>query len=241
MAILFDLDDTLLDDRGAQETYLGELYSNHPLEIQRTEADFRLEWRRAIDRHFQRYVKGEISLAEQRRARVRDAFDRPGMTDAAANRIVSEFIAGYEASWRLLPDVLSALDQLKSIPLGIVTNGNADQQRAKLRRTGILDRFAIVVISEEFGHAKPSPRIFHHACTRLDVYPGNCVFVGDDWERDVEGSRGAGLRPIWLNRFCGQIDRVASPIPTIGSLLEIIARTDLRTLAGMDRLFAPEL
>ena len=240
MAILFDLDDTLLDDRGAQEAYLGDLYSNHRSEIQRSEADFRLEWRRAIDRHFQRYVKGEISLAEQRRARVRDAFDGPAMTDVAADRIVSEFIAGYEASWRLFPDVLSALDHLKSIPLGIITNGNPDQQRAKLRRTGILDRFAIVVVSEEVGHAKPSARIFHHACNQLGREPMDCVFVGDDWEKDVEGARGAGLRPIWMSRFGGHIDRGNAPIPTIGSLLEIIARDDLRTFAGIDRLVVPE-
>lgn len=240
MAILFDLDDTLLDDRGAQEAYLGDLYSNHRSEIQRSEADFRLEWRRAIDRHFPRYVKGEITLSEQRRARVRDAFDRPGLTDASADRIVSEFIAGYEGSWRLFPDVLMALDHLKSIPLGVVTNGNADQQRAKLRRTEILDRFLIVVVSEEVGHAKPAAQIFQHACTGLGVDPRNCVFVGDDWGKDVEGARGAGLRPIWMSRFGGEIDRVTTPIPTIGSLLEIIARDDLRTLAGIDRLVAPE-
>lgn len=41
MAILFDLDDTLLDDRGAQEAYLGDLYSNHRSEIQGTDPAIR--------------------------------------------------------------------------------------------------------------------------------------------------------------------------------------------------------
>lgn len=236
MAILFDLDDTLLDDRGAQEAYLGDLYSNHRSEIQRTAIDFRSAWRRAIDRHFPRYVKGEITLSEQRRARVRDAFDCPGFSDGAADRVVSEFLAGYEASWRLFPDVLNALDPLRSIPLGIVTNGNSGQQRAKLQRTGILDRFAIVVVSEDVGHAKPSAWIFQHACAGLGIDPMDCVFVGDDWEKDVQGARGAGLRPIWVNRLDEEIDPHRAELPRIKQLSEIVERDDLRDLVGLDRL-----
>ena len=234
MAIFFDLDDTLLDDRGAQESYLGDLYSNHRSEIQGTEATFRLAWRRAIDRHFPRYVKGEISLTEQRRARVRDAFDRPDMADAATDLLITEFIAGYEASWRPLPDALRVLQQLKKIPLGVVTNGSSEQQFAKIRQTGILDLFTIVVVSEAVGHAKPSPQIFHHACAGLGVDPMDCTFIGDSWDLDVEGARGAGLQPIWLNRFDAPIDPVRTQGPRITMLSEIVERDDLRILARLD-------
>ena len=236
MAILFDLDDTLLDDRGAQEAYLGDLYSNHRSEIQRTESDFRLEWRRAIDRHFPRYVKGEITLTEQRRTRVRDVFDRPGMTDAAADQIVTEFVLGYEASWQLFPEVLRVLDELQGIPLGVVTNGSSEQQRAKLRRTGILDRFAVVAVSEDVGHSKPSARIFEHACAALGVDPTDCVFVGDDWEKDVRGALNAGLRAIWVNRCDEEIDPLRAHVPRVKTLSEIVDRGELQIHAGLDRL-----
>lgn len=186
-------------------------------------------------------MRGEITLPEQRRSRVRDAFDRSGMTDAAADRIVSEFIAGYEASWRLFPDVLRVLDELKSIPLGIVTNGNADQQRTKLRRTGILDRFAIVVVSEDIGYSKPSPQIFHHACGQLGREPTECIFVGDDWEKDVEGALSGGLRPIWMDRFGARVERITTSLPSIGSLLEIVERDDRRALTGLDHLLRSDL
>lgn len=235
MAILFDLDDTLLDDRGAQDAYLGDLYASHRSELPGTAVEFRLAWRRAIDRHFPRYVKGEITLAEQRRVRVRDAFGRPDMTDTAADRIVTEFVARYEASWRLFPDVLDVLDQLQGIPVGVVTNGSSDQQMAKLSRTRILDRFAIVVVSEDFGHAKPAPQIFQHACDGLGVSPTDCTFVGDNWALDVEGARGAGLRPIWVNRFDEPIDQLRAQAPRIATLSEIVERADLRVLAGLDR------
>ena len=225
MAILFDLDDTLLDDRGAQDVYLGRLYANHRSEMNRSEPEFRQAWRAAIDRHFQRYVRGEISLVDQRRARVRDAFDRPELGDLDADRIVDEFVAGYEAAWRLFPEVLCVLDALRGIPLGVITNGNGEQQRKKLEQTGILDRFSTVVVSEEIGVAKPSPRIFHHACAALQLAPASCSFVGDDWERDIEGALGAGLGAIWLDRdgTGRRRERIRGEVPRVRSLTEVVA------------------
>jgi len=240
-AILFDLDDTLLDDRGAQDIYLASLYANHRDLLERSEADFRRSWRLAIDQHFQRYVRGEITLAEQRRARVRDAFGRPDLSDRKSDEIVAEFLGGYEAAWRLHPEAVEGLDRLRGTALGVVTNGNGEQQRKKLERTGILDRFETIVVSEEFGSAKPAAAIFHHACSRLSIDPAGCTFVGDDWKLDVEGARGAGLRPIWIDRSGGEVRRADANVPRIESLselMEILARIDRPTpdaAAGPDR------
>ena len=75
MPILFDLDDTLLDDRGAQEIYLAQLFEMYrgALPYASTTA-FHAPWRSAIGRHFARYLKGEVTMEQQRRDRVRDVF-----------------------------------------------------------------------------------------------------------------------------------------------------------------------
>jgi len=233
MAVLFDIDDTLLDDRGAQDVYLGRLYSSYRLEIPYHEDEFRTAWRWSIDHHFARYLRGEVSLTDQRRARIRDVFNRPGMTDVAADRIVAEFLAEYEASWRLFPDVLQVLNELRGIALGVITNGNSEQQIRKLQRTGILDRFGVVVVSEAIGHAKPAPEIFQNACARLGCGTTSCVFVGDDWDRDVEGALRAGLSPVWLKRLGVPTDPERTHVPSIESLTALIERTDLRLLVGL--------
>ena len=98
-----------------------------------------------------------------------------------------EFLEIYEASWRLFDDVLPMLEALSNRPLGVITNGTDAQQRAKLERCGIANRFAVVLTSEAAGVGKPDARIFAQAAARLNTAPKRCVHVGDDWTRDVEG------------------------------------------------------
>jgi putative hydrolase of the HAD superfamily len=200
VAIFFDLDDTLLDDRGAQEAYLPQVYAAWQHALPHAAADFPAVWRSALQHHFDRHVRGELSYVEQRRARIRDVFRAPSLADAEADRRMGEFLEIYEASWRLFDDVLPVLDALADRPLGVITNGTDAQQRSKLERFGIADRFAVILTSEAVGVGKPDPRIFAQAAARLNAAPDRCVHVGDDWTRDVEGARTAGFRPVWLDR-----------------------------------------
>jgi putative hydrolase of the HAD superfamily len=205
-AIFFDLDDTLLDDTGAQAAYLGELFVAWRGGLPHAdEACFFESWRTALDHHFERHLRGEVTLVEQRRARIRDVFQAP-LSDADCDARTREFLDAYEASWRLFDDVIPALDTLAHLPLGIITNGLELQQRDKLTRTGIVDRFAIIATSDGTKLSKPDPRIFHHAAAAVGARPEQCVHVGDDWRRDVEGASTAGFRAIWVVRGRGSSD-----------------------------------
>ena len=228
MPLLFDLDDTLLDDRGAQDIYLANVYSRHSEELALDRSGFAAAWRSAIERYFPRYVSGAMTFVEQRRARVRDVFAPRTLTDAEADAVVDEFVAEYEASWRLFPDVMPALDALRGETLGVITNGNSEQQMRKLERMQILDRFSVVLVSEAVGYAKPAPEIFAAACTRLGCEARSSLFIGDDWDKDVEGARGAGLVPIWLRRDVTHAERDRSETAVIASLAELLRYTPIR-------------
>ena len=56
------------------------------------------------------------------------------------------------------------------------------------------------------------------------------LFVGDDWERDIEGALGAGLGAIWLDRERRPLDSIAGgPLATrVSSLCEIFAHDELK-------------
>ncbi|MDZ4117354.1 MAG: HAD family hydrolase, partial [Xanthomonadaceae bacterium] len=54
--------------------------------------------------------------------------------------------------------------------------------------------------AREHGAAKPDASIFHAACARLKLAPGEVLHVGDDPHLDVVGAHGAGLRGCWINR-----------------------------------------
>lgn len=226
VAIFFDLDDTLLDDTGAQDAYLAELFVAWRTDLPHDEASFGDAWRTALDRHFERHLRGELTFLEQRRERIRDVFQAPRLSDEEADARTREFLESYEANWRLFDDVLPALDALAHLPLGVITNGLAPQQRAKLTRTGIAGRFAVMVTSDVSGLSKPDPRIFHEAAARLGAVRESCVHVGDDWARDVQGAVAAGFRPVWLDRGLPRQQRGDSPesVAHITSLLELVER-----------------
>lgn len=218
MPVLFDLDDTLLDDLGAQETYLPELHAAWRDRLPHDEPAFRVAWATALDRHFPRYLSGELTFTGQRRARMRDVFADPDLSDDDADAAVAQFLAAFERSWRLFPDVVPTLDALRGIPLGIVTNGHEAQQLTKLERMGIRDRFGVIVASDTSGAAKPERRIFEIACDAIGAPPSACVFVGNDYVCDVVGPRDAGLTPLWLRRDGGRVDGVAC-ITTLAELI----------------------
>jgi putative hydrolase of the HAD superfamily len=209
MLVLFDIDDTLLDDAGASLGAVDALHArlNPSLPLR----EFRVRWFESSRHHFTRYLAGQVDFQEQRRARVRDAL-RADLADADADEIFDIYLSVYEQNWALFPDVLPCLDALGAAQrLGVVSNGNAQQQRLKLSRLGILDRFSCVVLSEDCGWGKPDPRIFARACELGDATPPNVIHVGDRRDIDVLGAIRAGLRAVWLDRRDAEPELPLSP------------------------------
>src|SRR5688500_19012295 len=222
--VFFDLDDTLLDDIGAQAVYLAQLQAAWRAHLPHPDAAaFCTAWRAALDHHFERHLRGELSFVEQRRQRIRDVFQAP-LSDDDCDARTRGFLAAYEANWRLFDDVIPALDALAHRPLGVITNGLEPQQRDKLARTGVVDRFRVIVTSDATRLPKPDPRIFHHAAAAIGARPGQCVHVGDDWKRDVEGAAAAGFRAIWLDRAAhSRGSDPGGPVARIATLRELVA------------------
>jgi putative hydrolase of the HAD superfamily len=216
MLILFDIDDTLLDHSAAMRS--GAMRLHKSLGAPGLPEDFLGRWQRALERHYARYVAGEVSFHGQRRARVREVVDS-SLSDKAADRIFGEYAAGYEDSWALFGDVMPCLDSLSRHRLGVISNGQGRQQRKKLARTRILDRFECVLISDECGCAKPDAGIFASACARVGERPANAVYVGDQYDLDALAARAAGLRGVWLDRHQSATAQQAPPI--IGSLVRL--------------------
>jgi putative hydrolase of the HAD superfamily len=152
------------------------------------------------------------------------------------------------------PDALDCLDELSdTYTLGLITNGASCLQREKLATAGLYEYFDVVVVSAEFGVAKPDPAIFAHALSLLGCdregpdhkgpdHAGldrdapdrerpnheQAVMIGDSLTRDIDGAIAAGLQAVWVNRS-GQ------PRPTDRpDLVEVTTLSDLpAALASM--------
>jgi putative hydrolase of the HAD superfamily len=216
MLVLFDLDDTLLNHREADRLAAQNLYERQaissPLEA------FLTTWKQAQEQHYKRYSAGEISFQEQRRARISDVLKRP-LQNEEADALFTQYLNAYEENWKLFDDVLPCLNQLSSCRLGLITNGDGQQQRRKLEKTGLTDRFDMIVISSECGLSKPAPEIFLHACALAGEKPEHTLYVGDRYDLDALPARKAGLTGLWLDRTNARTEEHTPPI--ISSLSEL--------------------
>ena len=234
--IVFDLDGTLLNHDGAELAALSKLYptllagENEP---QRWPAfpDFAAAWHEAAERGWQRYVAGELTFAAQRTWRVQQVLamqqdseaDSQPPTEQEVSDIFARYLAFYENSWSLYPDVLPCLEALSAYPLGLITNGDGNQQRQKLQRTGIAEYFTSVVISGDIGVAKPQREIFERSAEELGLNPSELLFIGDNPQADVLGAIQAGWQCIWLNRTCTEQTVAAATVTELTEVPNLIA------------------
>ena len=216
MLILFDIDDTLIDHSSAVHAGVASLHA--AIQPSTPLPEFLSAWRAAMRKHFPRYLFGEVTYQDQRRARIRETVS-VSLTDGDADELFAGYFRSYEAHWALFSDVLPCLDDLAGHRLGIISNGNGDEQRSKLERTGIAARFETIHISDECGRPKPDAEIFRRACRAASVDVHDAVYVGDLYEIDAIGARGAGLNGIWLDR--NQARRAEHVPPVIGGLSEL--------------------
>jgi HAD superfamily hydrolase (TIGR01549 family) len=89
--------------------------------------------------------------------------------------------------------------QRRGYILGIISNLIGTREIPDwLEADGFTPYFKSVVLSSVFGRRKPDPVVYHEAARRAGVEPGCCAYVGDNPNRDVEGTRRAGFGMIIL-------------------------------------------
>jgi putative hydrolase of the HAD superfamily len=195
--VLFDLDDTLMDHATAAAGAVWRLVRELP-GWTADQATTTARWHQLETEHFARYAAGEISMLEQRRARTRAFLDLDGAPDEVLDERFGSYLQHYREGWRAIPGgpelVVSLLD--KGYRVGVLTNGQSAQQRAKLATIGLTDPRLVVCVSEDLPAAKPSPLAFAAACEALGLSPNQVLMVGDSQVNDIDGALAAGLQAV---------------------------------------------
>nr|WP_198423965.1 HAD family hydrolase [Microlunatus antarcticus] len=219
-AVVFDLDDTLLDHRGSTTAALAAWLPGLGVE---PAPGLEQAWFDLEDEHFESWRSGLISFDEQRRRRLRDFLPLVGQAvgpDAELDLVFVGYLEQYERAWRPFDDVRPAVDDLvdRGIALAVLTNGSTAQQTAKVAAIGLSDCVAGVVTAEQLGVAKPAPQTYRAACRLLSVAPAETVHVGDRHDLDVVAARAAGLRALHLDRHRREEEAPAGRITTLAEL-----------------------
>lgn len=242
-AVVFDLDDTLIDWSGfdgewvEHEAYhlggvLDYICEHHPLDdLQAFAAEFRMRsleaWTESRTSHRAPNLGSVLVSAAVSLGVPDDVLDARRCLEAYRWRAVPGTL--------LFPEVNDTLRVLQTagVRLGIITNAYQEMwmRDVELAQLGIdvHEFFPDCRFSAaDFGYLKPHPAIFQAALDCLGVEPAQMVYVGDDLRADVFGSKSVGIFAVLRNSRPDQAEpeNMVAPDAVLESLTELPAILD---------------
>lgn len=195
-AIIFDLDDTLIDSTGAYGRALerlGILPGNPDYVAARSFVKERLGEGAAGARNRLLYFKAMLESRGQNNATT-----------------LLELMTRYETAladdirtqWMKLerPKLFEALSA--RYPIVLLTNENLRTQLIKVSAIDPAGKFfKRIITSEEIGFEKPDQRMFSAALRALAFPPDECIMIGDSVETDVMPAISQGMHAIFSDEF----------------------------------------
>lgn len=192
--VLFDLDDTLCDYAGARA---GRLQIAFDLAQETAGRSFIVPTGQIVAESIRIHPHGVDHFPA---LLARYGIDDPAAIGAASGWYLRNRFHGL----RLFPDTLETLSAVRTglsgRRLGMVTNGPADVQNAKIDLLGLRPWFDFCLVSGEFGSWKPDRAIFLEALRLGDSLPSAAAMIGDSPEYDMAGAESTGIRTVWMDR-----------------------------------------
>jgi HAD superfamily hydrolase (TIGR01509 family) len=95
---------------------------------------------------------------------------------------------------KVIPEVLEHIDAKHGhIPFAVVSGGTRESVSKTLTILGLLDRFDILVCSDDYTRGKPDPEAYLMAAERLGVAPEKCL-VFEDTDLGIQAAKAAGMQ-----------------------------------------------
>ncbi|MBT4964229.1 MAG: HAD-IA family hydrolase [Francisellaceae bacterium] len=181
MAVLFDLDGTLVDTAPDFHEALITFSHEHNVMI-KPEVDYE-------------YLRNLVSNGSK------SILINTLCIDSLPEYFVPSFISHYSNTCYqhsvLFPDMQDILNTLKgnNIPWGIVTNKPHKLTTALLKVLKILPAPHCVISGDSAPRAKPYPDPILMACDNIKLSPENCIYVGDA-KRDIDAAHSCNMPAI---------------------------------------------
>jgi putative hydrolase of the HAD superfamily len=182
--LIFDLDDTLYDERTYVRSGLRSV-------AQWAHEEESIDPEHLLSAMESAFSRGRSNIFDQ-------AFKEVGRT---SKTLVQRAVRKYRTH---IPDIKiskparECLDRFASWPKYLVTDGNKTVQNLKVQALGIEHEFRFVYLTYRYGHhhAKPSPHCFLKICEQANAAPENFVYIGDNPVKDFKGIKPLGFKTV---------------------------------------------
>jgi putative hydrolase of the HAD superfamily len=190
--ILFDLDNTLIDfmsfKKKTAKAAVKALKSK----------GWKLSQRKTIERIFRIYAEKGIEYQKT----FKDLVYGQGYGGNEAEKLQQAAILAYlrekERALKPFAGVEKTLARLgKRHVLAILSDAPRNKAWQRLIMAGLDKYFAQVGTFHDTKEYKPHRRPFLLMCRKLKARPSECLFVGDNPERDIKGAKAVGMKTAW--------------------------------------------
>jgi putative hydrolase of the HAD superfamily len=188
-AIIFDLDNTILDRTSTFKNFTGSFLRNYFDHLDNT----------------QEILERIILLDKDGYKDKQELFSEllgelPWKVKPPITELLDYYNKEYVKNAILMDQAREVIQHIrkKNYKTGLITNGKTLIQYGKIDQVGLRNDFDIIIVSEEAGFKKPDPRIFEMALRKLDLRPDECIYIGDHPLNDIEGAANIGMQTIWM-------------------------------------------
>ena len=229
--ILFDLDDTIIAFGAVADPVWRRICEKYAGKCELSDANILYKEIKGVSKWFwsdsERHKIGRMDLENTRRENVSMAFKQLGMDNVSlAHEIADAFSEQREKEIHFFPKAEDTLSYLvnNNVSLALITNGEAQKQRNKVKRFRLERFFKTILIEGELGYGKPDNRVYLRALDDLGLNPEAVWSIGDNLEWDVLGPQKLGIFSIWndVKRTGLPADSSVVPDRTVNSISEII-------------------
>lgn len=197
--VLWDIDGTLLDFKKAEYEAIKKCFEIFGLGECTDEMIARYS---AINKkYWERLERNEITKSQVLVGRFEEFFAGENIQTKCAPEFNQEYqirlgdtICFCDDSYELVKSLQGRVKQYA------VTNGTKIAQDKKLKKSGLIEFFDDIFISEDIGFEKPDIGFFQHVWACIGKYePEEVMIVGDSLTSDMQGGNNAGIVCCWYN------------------------------------------
>lgn len=220
-AILFDIDDTLLDFHECAKSSILFVCKKNRLPYSDKLFETFLDVTAIVWRQVE---TGCMTREKLRETRWQMIFEKLNISGFDPIQCEDDFRSQITHAHNKVTGALETVEALyPKYELYCASNAPSGQQEERMRSAGMLKYFKKMFVSGDIGLTKPTKEYFDYCFNNFDNLQKNeVIMVGDDIYADIFGAKQYGLITCYFNKYNKEIPSDIKPDYIINSISELI-------------------
>lgn len=197
--IYFDLDDTLLDHKSAEQAGLKDVHDHFDLFDKVSYSELIVTYQKVNGRQWKLYSEHKVTRQELQRNRFEQTLESLSLDSSQYEEVGTYYMRSYRNHWQWVTGAKEAFHRIRKFyDVGVLTNGFSETQQKKFEQFNLYSDASHLVISEDVGVLKPHNKVFDYATKLTGLQPADILYIGDSFNSDVMGGINYGWKVAWF-------------------------------------------